>query len=42
MMIVMYCLRIRGGDEPDEFEMFQNEDDNPGANKIDVIRYFNV
>ena len=56
MMIVMYCLSIRGGDEPDEFEVFQNEDDisnsvpapkfsfrcNPGANKIDVIRYFNV
>ena len=40
-MIALYCLRLRGGDEPDEFEMFQNED-NPGAKKIDVIRYFDV
>ena len=23
-MIALYCLRLRGGDEPDEFEMFQN------------------
>ena len=23
-MIALYFLRLRGGDEPDEFEMFQN------------------